>query len=296
MWHFILQGLAFCAVSAVVLVASIRIFILKSSRETPVYRLNTHRAADEQNWTKAKWVESLLLQLCKVYTECLEPGRKRAWVESQFSSIARLMNGKIEVRSLKPGNVVPVIDGISVWDDDDGTVTLGLQLSYRGDQTASGPNSSGFQANLTAEYPFRARGIGRCVLPVDVTIADVAVEFDLRLSWTPKSTSQHHFRFWFSSPPVVRANTSIQLGSAPKTIESPFVISSLRRLLDAVLASVVHPNSFRWAVHCQLPFTAHHAAPRRQPSVSTPKLTSPPIPQSTVIRRKRRLSSPRSTG
>ncbi|KAJ9451537.1 hypothetical protein DIPPA_17546 [Diplonema papillatum] len=178
------------------------------------------------------------------------------------------------------------IDDISVWDDDDGTVTLGLQLSYRGDQTASGPNSSGFQANLTAEYPFRTRGIGRCVLPVDVTITDVSVEFDLRLSWTPKSTS-HHFRFWFASPSV-RANTSVQLGSAPKTTESPLVISSLR-LLDAVLASVVHPNSFRWAVHCRLPFTAHHAAPRRQPSVSTPKLTSPPIPQSHVIRRKRRL-------
>eukprot|EP01061_Rhynchopus_euleeides_P014810 TRINITY_DN25512_c0_g1_i1.p1 TRINITY_DN25512_c0_g1~~TRINITY_DN25512_c0_g1_i1.p1 ORF type:complete len:284 (+),score=62.61 TRINITY_DN25512_c0_g1_i1:157-1008(+) len=256
MWQEALLGVAFFLVSGAVVVAILRIFILKSSREAPVFRLNPQRVhsrlihEDAPGYERTEWLNLIAEQLRRVYLDSLSDTQLRGLTESLLGW------DKVAIDEFHLGESAIDVVKISIKDED-GVLAIGAKLRFAG---------AGFHMRALAKVPIPLAWVAKCILPVEVVVSEPHVEVHVRLTWEMMSNTSN-ITFCFAEQPVASANTDVQLGRSPKTIDTPHITKALSDNLHKLAESLVYPNTLAWAV-------AHKASgpsmPRRDDSISIP--------------------------
>ena len=282
MWEEALLGLAFFVVSGAIIVSFLRIFILKSSREAPVFRLNPQRAPsrishDSANYERAEWLTLVTEQLRSVYLDSLCDSQLRGFAESLIGW------DKLNVNEFTLGDAMIEFNTISVKEMA-GVLIISAKLRFAG---------CGTRIRSVAEVPVPLGFVARCVLPLEVAVSEPQVEVNVRLTWELRQASSN-VTFSFVELPVMSGDVSVQLGRNPKAIETPYVTAMLSQNFDKLTSSLLYPNALAWAVpHAKGVWSSK---PRREDSVAScsPGINPMSVPSLDTPRtlRKRRATLP----
>eukprot|EP00754_Rhynchopus_humris_P041559 Rhum_TRINITY_DN25116_c0_g1::Rhum_TRINITY_DN25116_c0_g1_i1::g.181260::m.181260 len=274
MWEEAVLGLGFFLISGCVVVALLRIFILKSSRDSDVKRLKPQRVQSMviQEEENMDWVALIAEQVRRVYLDDLSEAQARGVLEGLLG------RDKVQVNELTLRGLSAEVSKVSVRDEHD-MLVLAARLKF---------SAPGSRACLAGDCPVPLAGVAKCDLPVDVTLAEPALDMHVRLTWEVNGHSR--FTFCFLTPPAMSVDADVRLGRAPKTIDSPFVTKVLSQNLQKLVQSFVHPATLAWASPARFSFQAGRdegVTPSYSPSLSAMHIDTPRGP---AVRRRRTAS------
>eukprot|EP01064_Diplonema_japonicum_P025401 TRINITY_DN36820_c0_g1_i1.p1 TRINITY_DN36820_c0_g1~~TRINITY_DN36820_c0_g1_i1.p1 ORF type:complete len:277 (+),score=34.67 TRINITY_DN36820_c0_g1_i1:94-924(+) len=261
MWQALLMVAVFFLASGTVMVAVVRIFLLKSSREAPVFRLNpVHGRIEQSNEAETcEWLMPVVEQLKHVYLDQLGDTRLAALLEGKVQKMFP-KGGKFTIKEFQLGGEIPSLGDITVTGCDDGSVIFNSKMTYGGED---GEGDLGFICS--ADYPIGVNGVGHVVIPVELSVSDVRIDLPLRLKWGTHMDT-HQFAFTLPTPPVLTATTNLTLGKHPKSLDAVKITNITYTILSRIVDSFVHPNHLRWSVPLYH-FTCQHNSIRREDSL-----------------------------
>eukprot|EP01060_Flectonema_neradi_P035812 TRINITY_DN6698_c0_g1_i1.p1 TRINITY_DN6698_c0_g1~~TRINITY_DN6698_c0_g1_i1.p1 ORF type:complete len:300 (+),score=37.05 TRINITY_DN6698_c0_g1_i1:28-900(+) len=243
MWETAAAGVIFMAASGLVIVVVLRVFILKSSREVPVFPLNPTRFEVQAEGTteeSCEWLTTLLGQLQETYVKALGDYRIKKVIERELNSIVS-PKGKVTVNHFKFGTCKPAITTITAIDPGGDALAFDIGIRY-----SNSDEASTLELAASLEYNIDLGPLGSCAVVADVDVSNLTIDLLFRLTWSLRTTA-HHYSFCLHEDPILTGDFSVQLGEYPKTLDTPFLVDTFHQNLDNLLKSLTFPNALRWS-------------------------------------------------
>ena len=243
MWETAAAGLMFMAASGLVVVVVLRVFILKSSREVPVFPLNPTRfevPSEGATSESCEWLNTIINQLQDVYLKGLGDCRIKKVIERELNNIVS-PKGKVTISNLKLGTCSPTITSITTIEQGGDALAFDIGIRYGGSDEINS-----FDATAALEYIVDLGSLGSCAIIADIDVSNIQVDFLFRLTWSLQSTA-HHYSFCLHGDPHLSSDFNLQLGEYPKSLDTPFLVHIFHNNLNRLIESLTFPNALRWS-------------------------------------------------